>query len=253
MKRLSRRQLLVGSGIAAAATMVSAAQGATPVSGPRKLKVVVAGAHPDDPESGCGGTIARYTDQGHEVTALYLTRGEAGIKGKSHDEAATIRTAEAKKACAILKARPVFAGQIDGDTGVNPAHYDAFLKLLGAEKPDVVFTHWPVDSHRDHRACSLLVYDAWLLTGRKFALYFYEVDLGGETQCFKPTQYVNITATEPRKRAACLAHESQDAANSFYPNYHAKMHQFRGLESGFKLAEAFVHHDHSPSGRLPGL
>ena len=57
------------------------------------MRVLVAGGHPDDPESGCGGTIARYVQMGHEVTVLYLTRGEAGIKRKTHDEAAAIRSA----------------------------------------------------------------------------------------------------------------------------------------------------------------
>jgi LmbE family N-acetylglucosaminyl deacetylase len=135
---------------------------------------------------------------------------------------------------------------------LSSARYDAFRKLLDDEKPDVVFTHWPIDSHRDHRACSLLVYDAWLRSGRKFALYYFEVDLGAQTQCFRPTHFIDITATEPRKREACLAHQSQGAATDFYPNYHVKMHQFRGMESGFHLAEAFVHHDQNPSGRLPG-
>jgi LmbE family N-acetylglucosaminyl deacetylase len=251
MKRLTRRQVLAGSTLVAASTLAAGAGKADSAPEPHKWKVVVAGAHPDDPESGCGGTIALYTDQGHDVTVVYLTRGEAGIRGKTHAEAAEIRTAEAKKACRLLKARAVFAGQIDGATELNASRYEAFRKLLAAEKPDVVFTQWPIDAHRDHRACALLVYDAWLSSGRRFALYFYEVDLGGETQCFKPTDYVDITAVEPRKRAACLVHESQQAASSFYPQYHAKMHQFRGMESGYRLAEAFVHHDHSPPGRLP--
>src|SRR6516165_8167466 len=97
-----------------------------------KLKVVVVGGHPDDPESGCGGTMARYADLGHEVVALYLTRGEAGIAGKSHQEAATIRTAECHEACKFLKARAVFAGQIDGSTEVSPGRYDEFRQVLEA-------------------------------------------------------------------------------------------------------------------------
>ena len=52
--------------------------------------------------------------------------------------------------------------------------------------------------------------------------------------------------------SACLAHESQNAATDFYPKYHVKMHEFRGLESGFRLAEGFRHHDQSPVGGLPG-
>jgi LmbE family N-acetylglucosaminyl deacetylase len=213
-----------------------------------KLKVIVAGAHPDDPESAAGGTIARYADLGHEVVCLYLTRGEVGMKGKTPQESAAIRTAEAEKACAILKARPLFAGQIDGSTEVNAARYDEFAKLLGAEKPDVVFTHWPVDSHRDHRATSLLVYDAWLKAGKKFALFYFEVDAGAQTQLFRPTHYVDITDTEERKRKACYAHT--DGAQ-FYPRYHDLMNRFRGLECGRRYAEAFVHHHAGAAGALP--
>jgi LmbE family N-acetylglucosaminyl deacetylase len=251
MSPLSRRELLVGSSLLATGGLAGAAEGAVQQAGERQLKVLVAGAHPDDPESGCAGTIARYTDQGHAVTVLYLTRGEAGIAGKSHAQAAEIRTAEAEKACAILKARPIFAGQVDGATEIAAVRYDAFHGIVAAEMPDVVFTHWPIDSHRDHRVCSLLAYEAWLRSGRSFALYYFEVDLGAQTQCFRPTHYVDITTTEPRKRAACLAHESQNAAEGFYAVYHEKMHQFRGMEAGCKLAEAFVHHDQSPAGKLP--
>src|ERR1700748_2314143 len=85
----------------------------------KQLKVVCVGGHPDDPESGCGGTLAKFAAAGHAVTIIYLTSGEAGIPGKSHSEAASIRTREAKEACTILKAKPVFAGQIDGDSILN--------------------------------------------------------------------------------------------------------------------------------------
>src|SRR5438445_10449264 len=85
----------------------------------RKLSVVCVGGHPDDPESGCGGTLARYSESGHRVTIVYLTRGERGIPGKSLDEAAAIRTAEAREACRILGSKPIFAGQIDGATELN--------------------------------------------------------------------------------------------------------------------------------------
>ena len=80
------------------------------------LRIVCVGGHPDDPESGCGGTLARYAAAGHDVTIVYLTRGERGIDGKSLDEAARIRTAEADAACKIIGAKPEFFGQIDGAT-----------------------------------------------------------------------------------------------------------------------------------------
>jgi len=210
----------------------------------KKLKIVVVGAHPDDPESGCGGTVALYSDLGHDVVLLYLTRGERGIEGKTLQQSAAIRTTESEKACGLLKARPVFAGQIDGDTELNKSRYADFHKILDAEHPDLVFTHWPIDTHPDHRAASLLAYDAWLHSGRKFDLYYYEVELGEQTQVFQPTHYIDISATETRKRAACYIHSSQLPKTTFYP-LHEMMHCFRGMESGVKLAEAFVHHSHN--------
>src|SRR5438477_6115000 len=118
----------------------------------RPLRIVCVGAHPDDPESGCGGTLARYASAGHAVTVIYLTRGEAGIPGKSHEEAAAIRSAEAEAACKVLGGKPIFAGQIDGATEVTHKAAEALGNLLGEEKPDVVFTHWPIDTHFDHQA-----------------------------------------------------------------------------------------------------
>src|SRR4051794_26818483 len=50
------------------------------------LNVLCVGGHPDDPESGCAGTLARYTELGHRVTVLYLTRGERGISGTALDD-----------------------------------------------------------------------------------------------------------------------------------------------------------------------
>jgi hypothetical protein len=66
---------------------------------------------------------------------------------------------------------------------------------------------------------------------------------------FRPTHYVDITAVEERKRAACMAHRSQDP-EGFY-GIHTVMGQFRGREHGCKFAEAFVHHNQSRVVGLP--
>ena len=60
-----------------------------------------------------------YVAEGHEVKLLYLTRGEAGIKGIAHEEVAKTRTKEANEANKILKTKPIFFGQIDGDTVIT--------------------------------------------------------------------------------------------------------------------------------------
>ncbi|HZT31069.1 MAG TPA: PIG-L deacetylase family protein [Bryobacteraceae bacterium] len=241
----SRRSFLAGTALAAQAP------GAQRAGGPR-LRVVCVGGHPDDPESGCGGTLARYAEQGHSVTIIYLTRGEAGIPGKSAAESAAIRSAEAEKACRILGARPVFAGQIDGATEFNRRRVEVFGELLLAQQPDVVLTHWPVDSHMDHQVASLLVYRTFVAYPQRFSLYYFEVNLGSQTMGFHPTHYVDITATRAKKKAALYAHASQDP-EGIYRKHHEIMENFRGRESGVAAAESFVHLDRVyPPDRLPG-
>ncbi len=234
---LSRRNFLAGS------------TAFVPFLAAKKLKVVVTGGHPGDPEYGCGGTVAKYTDLGHEVTLVYLNRGEKGCPGETAKACGATRVGEAQKACEILKAHAQFADEIDGEAIVDAAHYDAFRRLLESEKPDVVFTQWPIDNHRDHRATSTLVYDAWLRMGRRFALYYYEVSDGEDTLLFHPTDYVDISQTEARKRAACYAHASQ-APDKFY-SLQSQVTRFRGIESGHPYAEAFIRQTGSSGNFLP--
>lgn len=242
MSALSRRNLL-----GAAIAIPVAASGGEP-STARKLKVVVTGGHPGDPEYACGGTVARYTDLGHQVTLLYLNKGEGGCGRRSAEECSTTRVAEAQRACEILKARAAFAGQIDGQAVVDPATYEQFRKLLESEDPDVVFTQWPIDAHPDHRAIYMLTYNAWLRMTKKPALYFYEVSDGEDTQMFAPTDYVDISATEGRKREACYAHASQ-SPDHFYP-LQRQITSFRGIQSGFAQAEAYIRYVKSVGGLL---
>jgi LmbE family N-acetylglucosaminyl deacetylase len=212
---------------------------AKPAHSSGKKKIVCLGGHPDDPESGCGGTLAALANAGHEVAVIYLTTGEAGITGKSHDEAARIRKQEAINACKVLNAKPVFAGQIDGEAVVSNDTLKQVQALLDNEKPDLVFTHWPIDSHKDHQCASLLTIQSWIRAGNKFGLYFFEVCTGEQTLGFHPDVFVDITGTQEIKRKAVYCHASQDPAG-IYACGHAAMEDFRGRELGVKAAEGFV-------------
>src|SRR5881275_2411495 len=191
---LTRRSFVQRSLAAAGPAMVAALPLELQPAGPgvARLTVVCVGGHPDDPESGSGGTLARYAALGHAVTIVYLTRGERGISGKSLDEAAKIRSAECETACKLIGAKPVFAGQIDGAADFTRPHVEELQKLLAADGPDVVFTHWPIDTHMDHQVASLLTIRAWMAL-RTSRLYFYEVNSGSQTEGFLPNTYVDIS------------------------------------------------------------
>jgi LmbE family N-acetylglucosaminyl deacetylase len=243
---ITRRDLLIGAGALASSSALGGAVTAVVDEGNvRKMRVIVAGGHPGDPEYGCGGTIARLTSLGHEVVLLYLNNGAWP------PTPASTRIAEAKKACELLKARPAFAGQVNGDAVVDKRHYEVYLKIIEAENPDAVFTQWPIDNHRDHRAITMLTYDAWQQLKKRFSLYYYEVSDGEDTLQFSPTHYVDISTTDAVKRAACHAHASQTP-----DRYYALQDQvalFRGVEGGYKRAEAFVLQRQSPADPLQSL
>jgi len=247
---LSRRVFLRQAGAATVGPAVVA--GLLPLSAaraepaPEKLSVVCIGGHPDDPESGCGGTLARYAAGGHTVTIVYLTRGERGIEGKSLDEAARIRTAESEAACRILGATPRFFGQIDGATALTHAHVDAMNELVASLKPDVILAHWPIDTHMDHQVASLLAIRAWMAV-KSAELFFYEVNAGSQTEGFKPDAYVDITAVVEQKKRALFAHTSQDG-EGIWREHHEIMAAWRGREFGVTAAEGFVHHPRGGRG-----
>jgi LmbE family N-acetylglucosaminyl deacetylase len=250
--KTTRRGFLVSGGAAAAggaltssSASVAALSGAAYAAGgqPGKIKVIVCGGHPGDPEYGCGGTIARLTQLGHELVLFYLNDG--GWPPTSSAE----RIAEAKKACEVLKARAVYAGQENGHAIVDNAHYEDFAKRLDAEKPDAVITQWPIDNHADHRAITMLAYNAWHTLGQKFALYYYEVSDGEDTLQFAPNRWVDITATADVKKAACYAHASQTPDR--YYALQDDVARFRGIEGGYKRAEAFVMQVQSPFDIFP--
>jgi len=244
MRSSSRRtffqQAAVGLGML---SVPSSPLGAAAAYGARPLKVVCVGAHPDDPESGPGGTLAKFAAAGHSVTIIYLTRGEAGIAGTSPDKAAEIRTKEAIAACKVLGAKPVFAGQIDGASVVSNEWVATMERLVEGEKPDLVFTHWPIDSHKDHQCASLLTLQVWMRAKARFNLYFFEVCTGAQTMVFHPTDYMDITDVLELKHKAVFCHASQNPAEIYRPGTpgnHTIMEEYRGMQMGVRAAEAFV-------------
>src|SRR5947208_10803095 len=134
----------------------------------RPLNVVCVGAHPDDPETGCGGTLAKLAREGHHVSIIYLTRGEAGVKNGDRQATSRVRTAEAIEGSAVLGAQAYFADQVDGETSTEGAATQKFTSLLASLEPDIVFSHWPLDTHRDHRNAAQLTYEAWETLGESF-------------------------------------------------------------------------------------
>jgi LmbE family N-acetylglucosaminyl deacetylase len=222
---VTRRELFIGAGglatsfalapfVTNAVGEVSAASD-TPAESKmdRRMKVIVAGGHPGDPEYGCGGTIARLTNLGHEVVLLYLNDG-----GWPPTSSAT-RIAEAKKACELLKARPAYAGQVNGNAVVDNAHYEAYAKMIDAEKPDIMLTQWPIDNHRDHRAITMLTYDAWRQS-KRISLFTTTRSQMGRTHC---SSLRRTTLTLPKRKQSNVPPATRTPARRLTGTMHCRI------------------------------
>jgi LmbE family N-acetylglucosaminyl deacetylase len=215
-----------------------------------RLRVVCVGAHPGDPEAGCGGTLARYAEAGHAVTVLYVTRGEGQAPNAAH---AGARSAEAEAACAALGAKPLFLSIQSGKLELTQASEALVRRALEAEKPDVLFAHWPIDTDSEHAIASALALRAYLALPHAFPLHFYEVMTGTQTLDFVPTAFVDISETREKKIRALKALTSQ-SFERIYEQSHEKLEAFRAREIAAFAAEAFrAFGPDAKSGGLPGL
>jgi LmbE family N-acetylglucosaminyl deacetylase len=152
-----------------------------------------------------------------------------------------------------MGAKPRFFGQIDGATEMMRVHVESMARLLTEEQPDVLFTHWPVDTHMDHQVASFLTIRAWMALGERAHLYFFEVNTGSQSQGFLPNTYVDVTPVLEKKKAALFAHASQDG-KGIWREHHEIIARWRGREAGVPAAEAFVHLDrNSMKSKLPGI
>jgi LmbE family N-acetylglucosaminyl deacetylase len=197
----------------------------------QKATILAIGAHPDDIEFGCGGTLIKYAQKGHRLFLQIMTDGALGA-GKA------IRIEEQIKSKAILGAEDIFWG------GYEDTHLIVDIDLIGKiekvikkVKPDFIFCSYPEDTHQDHRHLGQAVMSA---TRYIRNVLFYE---GPTTQNFKPHVFVDIFDTFEKKIAALQAHKSQVMKTNIEDLSIVEVARssanFRGIQGRVKFAEAF--------------
>lgn len=124
------------------------------------LRILVLGAHPDDPDIKAGGTCAKWSALGHQVRLVSLTDGSAGHHRQHGPALAERRRAEARAAGALIGARYDVLGHPDGELLPTLEARREVIRLIRSFAPDLLFTHRPNDYHPDHRYTATLVQDA---------------------------------------------------------------------------------------------
>lgn len=218
------------------------------------MRVAAVGAHPDDLEILCGGTLAKYVELGHSVVMCHVSRGEKGGFHATAQEIARERDDEAQQSAQALGAKAVCLGFSDGEIYDDRTAREAIVDFFRLSRPDVIITNFPHDYMVDHNVVSKLVFDCSFLAtvplyktstphhDRVTPIYYMDTLLGIG---FQPVEYVDVTDAFDRKIEALKQHRSQlrwlrehdridliDAVET--------VNRFRGYQAGVRYAEGFV-------------
>ena len=198
----------------------------------QRMNILAIGAHPDDIEYGCAGTLIKYADRGHHIFLLVLTSGQEG--GSSE-----IRKQEQEAAAEIMKVQKVFWGDYhDTQLPLNKELIEKIEDVLGEVKPDLILVNYGDDTHQDHRTLTQATMSA---TRYVRNVLFFEVPT---TQNFNPQVFVDISDTLEQKFKVLEAHASQVMKTNIEDMYIIELAQasatFRGIQGRVKFAEAFA-------------
>lgn len=218
------------------------------------MVVLAIGAHPDDLELNCFGTLAKFVKQGHTVYTCTVCNGSLGSYVIEPGELAEMRKKEAAEAAEMIGAKYVCMDI--GDTAANAADVQQQVKMVSLIRdiqPDLIITHAPNDYMGDHVETHKLVFKASFDASVPHyeapnmnpvsvcPIYFMENAYGVD---FLPQDYVDITDEIDVKEKALGCHKSQvdwlrDHDNFDLLRYVRLSGEYRGVQCGAKFAEGF--------------
>lgn len=224
------------------------------------MNILAIGAHPDDIEYQCAGTLARYASQGHKVFVATATSGNIGSAHHTMEEIAAIRKNEARESAAVIGAEYLCLDYDDEMFYEDKEARLKFINLVRYCRADIILTHYPEDYNPDHELTSKIINDIAVMipiAHLKTAsppyevipkIFYFEPAQGFR---FIPTEYVDITDVIDTKLKMLACHRSQvqwmsdnyretdEGGEKFFENMTITA-RYRGMQSGVKYAEGFI-------------
>ncbi|MDG0791726.1 PIG-L family deacetylase [Cohnella ginsengisoli] len=232
------------------------------------MNILAIGAHPDDIEVFCAGTLLKYKQQGHRIFIALTTSGNIGSNEyDTREEIAKVREQEQQEAATLLGAEVKFLRFDDQGLQDTPETRRAVINAIRWANPDVILANYPGDPSTDHAVTGKIVSEVILSIPGKLipadeppiaknpSLFFYATPVGIG---FEPEAYVDITDVFELKKEALALHKSQYAWMDVYQTHGLLdileiTDKFRGLQAGFVYAEgfrAFRIHGYMPNFKL---
>lgn len=192
------------------------------------MRILAIGAHPDDIEFGCGGTLIKLSQRGEKIYFLVLTEGGAVCDP-------SIRKKEQQRSARYLKAKIFWGGYKDAEIPSGKILITRIEEVMNDIKPDIIFCNYFDDFHQDHRVLADTCYSATRYTQK---VIFYEVP---STRNFEPDVFIDITPFMDKKLTLLKLHASQvnktRVSNLTILESVASCANFRGYQAGVKYAE----------------
>jgi N-acetylglucosamine malate deacetylase 1 len=221
------------------------------------MNILAVGAHPDDLEISCAGTLAKMKQAGHEVLLCHASSGDKGHYEIPAEELIPMRRKEAQQAGELIGCPVVSLRMKDGEIfSEDESARTAFIDLIRSVEPDIVITHAPNDYMPDHVAVSKLVFDTTFTAtlpafsnrypiAKKVPALFYMDNLSGID--FQPTIYVDVSDTFAMKLNMLRQHQSQlvwlkEHDNVDIVDFVETLGKLRGIQAGCAYAEGFIQH-----------
>ena len=218
------------------------------------MRVLVIGAHPDDMEIACAGTLLKCRERGDEVFVCHLSDGNQGHEIIEPDELGAIRREEARRSGKLGDFTVIWGGFHDLEIyDNNKESRDKVVDIIKKVDPDFIITHDPNDYMPDHTATSRLVFDACftatlphykteVASRARLTPIYYMDSLAGVN--FQPTEYVDVSEYIDKKLDMLNCHESQivwmrDHDGIDFPDMVRTCCRYRGYQCGAEYAEGF--------------
>lgn len=205
------------------------------------MKILAIGAHLDDIEIACGGTLAKAVEAGHTVKVLIMSKSGYTNKEGNIQRSDEVAVKEGIEALNTLGVQDIEI--LDFPTKDIPFQSDVVNPIdvcMSEFNPDIIFTHHPFDTHQAHEGVAKATIAA---ARRRNTVFFYEpiTPSGRSYVPFKPSLYVDIEKSLDKKIASLRCHKSEYhkfGAEDWIEGVRCRC-GFRGYEIGAKFAEAF--------------
>lgn len=202
-----------------------------------KGNILAIGAHPDDIEIGCAGSLLSYAEKSWDIFYIIASLGEqCNVNGNTLSDIMEIRKTESKKAADSIGVKEIFFLMLP-DTYIehNGLTVGNIERILIQTKPDLIFTHTLQDKHQDHRNIGHATISACRRT--KTNILHYETP--STAQSFHPVIFSDISAFMEKKIKILKCFSSQNEKIYLDNEAIIGLARYRGYTSGSKYAETF--------------